>query len=119
MTRNEWADTYKAVHATTEEKVILKVLVRKSQDEEYINNLLKEVENLKTIRNPNLIHVNNMFKYSGCEYDDDYYSQPGDLFRLMSAEDQQLTCENTSLNYRVAFNASSRSIPKALATPVP
>ena len=39
MTRNEWADTYKAVHATTEEKVILKVLVRKSQDEEYINNL--------------------------------------------------------------------------------
>lgn len=86
MTRNEWADTYKAVHATTEEKVILKVLVRKSQDEEYINNLLKEVDNLKTIRNPNLIHVNNMFKYSGCGKT--YYYIEGEYFKGNSLEEK-------------------------------
>lgn len=86
MTRNEWADTYKAVHATTEEKVILKVLVRKSQDEEYINNLLKEVDNLKTIRNPNLIHVNNMFKYSGCGKT--YYYIEGEYFKGISLEEK-------------------------------
>lgn len=86
MTRNEWADTYKAVHATTEEKVILKVLVRKSQDEEYINNLLKEVDNLKTIRNPNLIHVNNMFKYSGCGKT--YYYIDGEYFKGISLEEK-------------------------------
>lgn len=86
MTRNEWADTYKAVHATTDEKVILKVLVRKSQDEEYINNLLKEVEKLKTIRNPNLIHVNNMFKYSGCGKT--YYYIEGEYFKGISLEEK-------------------------------
>ena len=86
MTRNEWADTYKAVHATAEEKVILKVLVRKSQDEEYINNLLKEVDNLKTIRNPNLIHVNNMFKYSGCGKT--YYYIEGEYFKGISLEEK-------------------------------
>ncbi len=86
MTRNEWADTYKAVHATTEEKVILKVLVRKSQDEEYINNLLKEVNNLKTIKNPNLIHVNNMFKYSGCGKT--YYYIEGEYFKGISLEEK-------------------------------
>ena len=37
-----------------------------------------------------------VYNYNEREYDDDYYSQPGDLFRLMSAEDQQLTCENTA-----------------------
>jgi catalase len=30
------------------------------------------------------------------EYDDDYYSQPGDLFRLMPADEQQLLFENTA-----------------------
>ncbi len=28
--------------------------------------------------------------------DDDYYSQAGDLFRLMSKEQQQVLCENTA-----------------------
>jgi catalase len=33
----------------------------------------------------------------GCgEYDRDYYTQPGKLWRLMSAEDQKATCENTA-----------------------
>ena len=86
LTRNEWADTYKAIHATTEEKVILKVLVRKSNDEEYINNLLKEVEILKNIKNPNLIHVNHMFKYSGCGKT--YYYIEGEYFKGISLEEK-------------------------------
>ena len=84
LTRNEWADTYKAIHATTDEKVILKVLVRKSNDEEYINKLLKEVEVLKNIKNPNLIHVNHMFKYSGCGKT--YYYIEGEYFKGISLE---------------------------------
>ena len=86
LTRNEWADTYKAIHATTEEKVILKVLVRKSNDEEYINKLLKEVEVLKNIKNPNLIHVNHMFKYSGCGKT--YYYIEGEYFKGISLEEK-------------------------------
>ena len=86
LTRNEWADTYKAIHATTDEKVILKVLVRKSNDEEYINNLLKEVEILKNIKNPNLIHVNHMFKYSGCGKT--YYYIEGEYFKGISLEEK-------------------------------
>ena len=66
LSRNEWADTYKAIHSESEEKVIVKVLVNKSTDEEYINNLSKEVKIIKEIKNPNLIHINNMFQYSAC-----------------------------------------------------
>lgn len=86
LTRNEWADTYKAIHATTDEKVILKVLVRKSNDEEYINKLLKEVEVLKNIKNPNLIHVNHIFKYSGCGKT--YYYIEGEYFKGISLEEK-------------------------------
>ncbi|MFI3244048.1 MAG: catalase [Akkermansia sp.] len=36
------------------------------------------------------------YNYNEREYDDDYYSQPGDLFRLMSAEQQAVLCANTA-----------------------
>jgi len=36
------------------------------------------------------------YNYDEREYDSDYYTQPGKLWRLMSAEDQKLTCENTA-----------------------
>ncbi len=29
-------------------------------------------------------------------YDDDYYTQPGKLWRLMSADDKKATCDNTA-----------------------
>ena len=61
MTRNEWADTYKAVHATAEEKVILKVLVRKSQDEEYINNLFSKYDKISALT-ISLEFINMLFK---------------------------------------------------------
>ena len=86
VTRNDWADTYKAIHSNTEEKVTLKVLVKKSNDEEYIKNLLKEVEILKNIKNPNLINVNNMFQYSGCGKT--YYYIEGEYFKGISLEEK-------------------------------
>lgn len=86
ITRNEWADTYRAIHSSTEEKVILKVLVRKSNDEEYIKNLSKEVEILKNIKNTNLINVNNMFQYSGCGKT--YYYIEGEYFKGISFEEK-------------------------------
>ncbi|WP_291125437.1 catalase [Dysgonomonas sp. UBA7698] len=38
------------------------------------------------------------YNYNEREYDDDYYSQPGDLFRLMSQEQQQVLFKNTASN---------------------
>ena len=37
-----------------------------------------------------------VFNYDEREYDSDYYTQPGKLWRLMSSEDQKDTCENTA-----------------------
>ncbi len=36
------------------------------------------------------------FNYDEREYDDDYYTQPGKLWRLMPPEEQKATCENTA-----------------------
>ncbi len=36
------------------------------------------------------------YNYDERELDDDYYTQPGKLWRLMSPEDQKATCENTA-----------------------
>ncbi len=36
------------------------------------------------------------YNYDEREYDNDYYTQPGKLWRLMSEEDQKATCENTA-----------------------
>lgn len=36
-----------------------------------------------------------VYNYNERDYDDDYYSQPGDLFRLMPEDEQQLLFENT------------------------
>lgn len=86
VTRNEWADTYKAIHANTEEKVLLKVLVKKSNDDEYIKDLLKEVDVLKNISSSNLINVKNMFKYSGCGKT--YYYIESEYFKGISLEEK-------------------------------
>lgn len=37
-----------------------------------------------------------IYNYPEREYDEDYYSQPGDLFRLMPPQEQQLLFENTA-----------------------
>ena len=51
--------------------------------------------------NPNLkeppLEVNGaIYNYDERELDSDYFTQPGKLWRLMSAEDQRATCENTA-----------------------
>lgn len=38
-----------------------------------------------------------VFNYDEREYDDDYYTQPGKLWRLMSEADKKATCENTAV----------------------
>ena len=37
-----------------------------------------------------------IYNYDERELDSDYFTQPGKLWRLMSAEDQRATCENTA-----------------------
>ncbi len=37
-----------------------------------------------------------IYNYNEREYDDDYYTQPGNLFRLMPPEEQQVLFENTA-----------------------
>ena len=39
-----------------------------------------------------------IYNYNEREYDDDYYSQPGDLFRLMSPGQQKALFKNTAAN---------------------
>ncbi len=36
------------------------------------------------------------YNYNEREYDDDYFSQPGDLFRLMSTEQKAVLFKNTA-----------------------
>ncbi|MFI3302097.1 MAG: catalase [Rikenellaceae bacterium] len=48
------------------------------------------------LKEPPLKIMGDAYNYNEREYDDDYYSQPGDLFRLMSPAQQQVLCENTA-----------------------
>ncbi|MEF9932151.1 MAG: catalase, partial [Bacteroidales bacterium] len=47
-------------------------------------------------KEPPLKSAGDVFNYNEREYDNDYFSQPGDLFRLMKPEQQQVLCENTA-----------------------
>ena len=47
-------------------------------------------------KEPPLAVMGDVFSYDEREYDNDYYTQPGKLWRLMSAEDRKATCENTA-----------------------
>ena len=48
------------------------------------------------LKEPALKLHGDAYSYNEREYDDDYYSQPGDLFRLMTPEQQKVLCENTA-----------------------
>ena len=48
------------------------------------------------LKEPALKLRGDAYSYNEREYDDDYYSQPGDLFRLMTHEQQKVLCENTA-----------------------
>ncbi|HCN14297.1 MAG TPA: catalase, partial [Alistipes sp.] len=47
-------------------------------------------------KEPPLAGTGDVYAYDERAYDDDYYTQPGKLWRLMTPEDQQATCENTA-----------------------
>lgn len=46
-------------------------------------------------KEPPLKSRGDVFNYNEREYDDDYFTQPGVLFRLMNAEQQEVLCANT------------------------
>lgn len=47
-------------------------------------------------KEPSLSIHGDVYNYNERDFDEDYYTQPGKLWRLMSREDQQATCENTA-----------------------
>ncbi|MEG2819935.1 MAG: catalase-related domain-containing protein, partial [Muribaculaceae bacterium] len=49
-----------------------------------------------SLKEPVLDVNGGVYNYDEREYDDDYYTQPGQLFRIMSAEEQQVLFENTA-----------------------
>ncbi|MFI3280029.1 MAG: catalase [Rikenellaceae bacterium] len=48
------------------------------------------------LKEPPLKVTGDVYNYNEREFDEDYYTQPGDLFRLMTAEQQQVLFENTA-----------------------
>lgn len=62
----------------------------------YEPNSLGEWQDQRQLREPSLELYGPADNWDAREDDDDYYTQPGDLFRLMSAEQQQLLFENTA-----------------------
>ncbi len=62
----------------------------------YEPNSYGEWQDSPEMKEPPLKLHGDAHNYNEREYDDDYYSQPGDLFRLMSPEQQQVLFENTA-----------------------
>jgi len=62
----------------------------------YEPNSLGEWQDQRQIREPQLELYGPADNWDAREDDDDYYTQPGDLFRLMSPAQQQLLFENTA-----------------------
>ncbi|MBD8388318.1 catalase [Dysgonomonas sp. BGC7] len=64
----------------------------------YEPNSYGEWQDNPELKEPPLKIHGDAFNYNEREYDDDYYSQPGDLFRLMSSQQQQVLFKNTAAN---------------------
>ena len=62
----------------------------------YEPNSYGEWKEKPSAKEPPLAVLGDVFSYDEREQDNDYYTQPGKLWRLMSAEDQKATCENTA-----------------------
>ena len=62
----------------------------------YEPNSYGEWKEKPSAKEPPLASMGDVFSYDEREYDSDYYTQPGKLWRLMSAEDRKATCENTA-----------------------
>ena len=64
----------------------------------YEPNSYGEWQESPEMKEPPLKLHGNAYNYNEREYDEDYYSQPGDLFRLMSPEQQKVLFKNTAAN---------------------
>ena len=62
----------------------------------YEPNSYGEWQDNPVLKEPPLAVNGDVFNYDERELDDDYFTQPGLLWRIMSSEDQQATCENTA-----------------------
>lgn len=62
----------------------------------YEPNSYGEWQDSPNLKEPPYKAHGDIFNYNEREYDDNYYTQPGDLWRLLSEEDKQITCENTA-----------------------
>lgn len=64
----------------------------------YEPNSYGEWQDSPEMKEPPLKLHGDAYNYDEREYDDDYYTQAGDLFRLMSPAQQKVLCENTARN---------------------
>lgn len=62
----------------------------------YEPNSFGEWHDTPSVKEPPLKLYGDAYNYDERAYDDDYYTQPGKLWRLMSDEDRKATCENTA-----------------------
>lgn len=62
----------------------------------YEPNSFGEWKDSPELKEPPLEAKGDVFNYDEREYDEDYYTQPGKLWRLFSDEDKTATCENTA-----------------------
>lgn len=62
----------------------------------YEPNSFGEWKDSPELKQPPLELHGEMYNYDEREYDDDYYTQPGKLWRLMSDDDKKATCDNTA-----------------------
>lgn len=62
----------------------------------YEPNSYSEWQDQPEKKEPTLKSRGDVYNYNEREYDEDYFSQPGDLFRLMSKDQQQVLFDNTA-----------------------
>ena len=61
----------------------------------YEPNSFGEWRDSPSLKEPPMELQGEVYNYDERLYDDDYYTQPGKLWRLMSADDKLATCQNT------------------------
>lgn len=62
----------------------------------YEPNSFGEWQDTPSLKEPPMAVDGAVYNYDEREFDDDYYTQPGLLWRLMSPADRQATCDNTA-----------------------
>lgn len=85
----------------------------------YQPNSYGEWQDSPNLKEPPLEVNGAIYNYDERELDSDYFTQPGKLWRLMSAEDQRATCENTAARWATAPSSSNSGTCATAPTPIP